>query len=117
MVLDFKLKVCGTTLLKQLFSMDQELEKLHLFPRIPMIPSDSPFDYKRLQFPVKVSFAITINKGQGQTIIYVGLNLREDCFSHGQLYVGVTRTGNPDNQIVLIPQGNKTKNIVYTEVL
>lgn len=66
---------------------------------------------------MKVSFAITINKGQGQTITYVGVDLREQCFSHGQLYVGLTRTGNPNNQLILIPQGEKTKNIVYTEVL
>jgi ATP-dependent DNA helicase PIF1 len=51
-----------------------------------MIPSDLPFSFKRLQFPVKVSFAITINKAQGQTFKYVGIDLRTECFSHGQLY-------------------------------
>ena len=32
-----------------------------------MIPTDLPFSFKRLKFPVKVSFAVTINKAQGQT--------------------------------------------------
>lgn len=72
-------------------------------PRIPMIPTDLPFQFKRLQFPVKNSFAITINKSQGQTYKYVGIDLRKHCFSHGQLYVTLSRSGNADNQHILIP--------------
>lgn len=82
-----------------------------------MFPTDYPFAFKRLQFPVKISFAMTINKAQGQTFKYVGLHLEKDCFSHGQLYVGLSRSGNADNQFICIPRGNRTKNIVYSEVL
>nr|XP_032525562.1 fatty acyl-CoA reductase wat-like [Danaus plexippus plexippus] len=38
-----------------------------LIPRIPMIPMDLPFDFKRLQFPVRLAFAMSINKSQGQS--------------------------------------------------
>ncbi|XP_023209563.1 uncharacterized protein LOC111612564 [Centruroides sculpturatus] len=70
--------------------------------RIPMVPTDLPFKFKCLQFPIKVSFAITINKLQGQTFQCVGVDLCMESFSHGQLYVELSRTGNHNNQIILI---------------
>ncbi len=85
-------------------------------PRIPLIPSDMPFQFRRLQFPVKPSFAMSINKAQGQSLQVVGLNLAEPVFSHGQLYVGCSRVGNPQHLYVHSPEG-KTKNIVYQEAL
>ncbi|XP_052750249.1 uncharacterized protein LOC128200537, partial [Galleria mellonella] len=39
-----------------------------LIPRIPMIPNDIPFSFKRLQFPVRLAFAMSINKSQGQSL-------------------------------------------------
>ncbi|XP_017493237.1 PREDICTED: uncharacterized protein LOC108381326 [Rhagoletis zephyria] len=46
-----------------------------LLPRIPMIPTDMSFEFKRLQFPVRLAFAMTINKSQGQTFRVCGVNL------------------------------------------
>ena len=85
-------------------------------PKIPIIPSDLPFEFKRLQFPVKLSFAMTINKAQGQSLKYAGLNLMSPCFSHGQLYVGCSRVGSPQQIFIHVPEG-KTTNVVYPEVL
>ena len=36
-------------------------------PRIPIIPSDLPFEFKRLQFPVRPCSAMSINKAQGKS--------------------------------------------------
>uniref|UniRef100_UPI00358E6312 ATP-dependent DNA helicase PIF1-like n=2 Tax=Myxine glutinosa TaxID=7769 RepID=UPI00358E6312 len=62
-------------------------------PRIPIIPTDMPFQFKRLQFPVRLSFAMTINKSQGQFLKVAGVELTSPCFSHGQLCVACSRVG------------------------
>jgi ATP-dependent DNA helicase PIF1 len=85
-------------------------------PRIPLIPSDCPFPFKRLQFPIRPCFVMTINKAQGQSLSVVGLNLDDPCFSHGQLYVGCSRVGQRDKLFICSPN-QKTKNIVYPTVL
>ncbi|XP_051220245.1 uncharacterized protein [Lolium perenne] len=96
-------------------------------PRIPLSPSDDIsllFKFKRKQFPIRLSFAMTINKAQGQTIPTVGIYLPEPVFSHGQLYVALSRgvsrhttriLAKPNNDID--PTGKSTKNIVYRDVL
>ena len=83
-----------------------------LIPRIPMIPTDMSFQFKRLQFPIRLAFAIMINKAQGQSLELYGLYLHPDCFSHGQLYLACSRVGNPDNLFIYTETGT-TKNIVY----
>ena len=59
------------------------------WPKIKLVSeeSDLPYAWARRQFPVRIAFAMTINKAQGQTLERVGVYLREACFSHGQLYV------------------------------
>ena len=44
---------------------------------------------------------MTINKSQGQTIPNVGVYLRESVFSHGQLYVALSRETATSNIKVL----------------
>ena len=87
-----------------------------LIPWIPKIPTDISFQFKGLQFPIWLAFAITINKAQGQSLELCGLYLHTDCFSHGQLYVACSRVGDPDNLFINTETGT-TKNIVYPQVL
>jgi len=86
-------------------------------PRIPMIPTDYPFLFKRVQFPIRPCLSITINKAQGQTLKVLGIDLNESCFTHGQLYVALSRIGNPNNLHILLPSSKLTQNIVYKEIL
>ncbi|XP_015378648.1 PREDICTED: uncharacterized protein LOC107172867, partial [Diuraphis noxia] len=60
-------------------------------PRFSLTPNDHPFEFKLLQFPLKVCFTMTIKKSQGQTLKFAGIDLREKCFLHGQFYVACSR--------------------------
>lgn len=84
-------------------------------PRIPLIPSNFPFQFKWLQFSSKVCFAMTLNKSQGQTLKFAGVYLREDCFSLDQFYVPCSRVRSPSSLVVQEPEGT-TKNVLHKEV-
>ncbi|PIA50920.1 hypothetical protein AQUCO_01100021v1 [Aquilegia coerulea] len=68
-------------------------------PRITLQPSvsETPFQMARRQFPVRLAFAMTINKSQGQSV---------KCTSSNRIFVLL---GNEDD--------DKTTNVVYPEVL
>ena len=91
----------------------------HAFiPRITLTSSDElPFELHRCQFPVRLAFAMTINKAQGQSLGMVGLDLHDPVFAHGQFYVGVSRGRNWSKVKVLLRESRETTNIVYKDVL
>ena len=89
-----------------------------LLPRIDFIANNSklPFKLRRRQFPIRVCFAMTINKSQGQSLDKVGIYLEESVFSHGQLYVDLSRA-RTRNGIRIVAPNTMLQNIVYHEVL
>ncbi|XP_075499811.1 uncharacterized protein LOC142538359 [Primulina tabacum] len=101
--------------------------KMVLIPRIPLSLAENegyPFQFRRKQFPIRLCFAMTINKSQGQTIPIVGVYLPEPVFSHGQLYVALSRGVSMKFTKVLVKpdvnngdDGTLTRNVVYKEVL
>lgn len=63
---------------------------------------------------------MTINKSQGQTIEHVGIYLPQPVFSHGQLYVALSRCPTFANLNIFIehkPDRKHTANVVFKQVL
>lgn len=98
--------------------------------RIDLAPGTTqlPFVLRRRQFLIKLAFAMTINKSQGQTLDKVGIYLPEPVFSHGQLYVAFSRVKKSSDVKIQIVNGKEqgklieesdaifTKNVVYKEI-
>ena len=84
---------------------------------MPLIPSDTnlPFDFQRTQFPIRPAFCITINKSQGKTLDYAALWLGdENVFSHGQLYVALSRVSSIKNLRIATKNTNGfVRNVVF----
>ena len=99
-----------------------------LIPRIVFAPDDTnlPFKLKRVQFPLRLAYVLTINKSQGQTFEEVGIYLEKACFGHGQLYVAFSRARSFRSVKVKVANSFQqgyvdgkcfTKNVVYKQVL
>nr|XP_028945292.1 uncharacterized protein LOC103408064 [Malus domestica] len=93
-------------------------------PRIITESSENkyPFTLRRRQFPLRICYPMTVNKSQGQSLKIVGLFLSQTVFSHGQLYVALSRVTSKQGLKIVIAHDSDmpygyTKNIVYKDVL
>jgi ATP-dependent DNA helicase PIF1 len=101
--------------------------KFVFIPRITLHSDEDTADCEgklsRTQFPVQSAFAMTINKAQGQTLENVVVSLLDPVFSHGQLYVALSRVTALSKLKILLKksehdqQTRETKNVVFQEVL
>ena len=79
----------------------------------------NPFTFTRRQFPIKLAFAMTINKSKGQTFDRIGVDLRKDIFNHGQLYLAFSRVRSSEALRIYLDnqrENNASKNYVYKEL-
>ena len=76
------------------------VQTLDDFPRTISIPRicfkfkpkfKSSYNIIRIQFPLKLAYAITNNKSMGQSTIKTLYDVTGESFSHGQVYVGFSR--------------------------
>ena len=79
--------------------------------------TDFPFQFSRRQLPLRHSYCLTIHKSQCQTFQRIGLYLPTDkqCFTHGQLYVALSRVAQGSRGIV--STNKRLKNVVYKNAL
>ncbi|KAL3096906.1 hypothetical protein niasHT_028962 [Heterodera trifolii] len=85
----------------------------------PKAPHEGPIKCERIQYPLRPGSVMTINKSQGQTLARVGVLLdTSQCFSHGQLYVALSRVRDSDNIRVCTTRSDlRVKNVVIRELL
>ena len=69
------------------------------FSTLPLILYS--FSYGRQLFII-MEFAMTINKSQGQSLKRLVIYIRRPLFSHGQLYVALSRCTNPDPLLIIL---------------
>ena len=65
---------------------NQHNGEITFIPHIGLIPSTKTglsFQLHRRQFPIRLAFTLTINKAQGQSVHFIGIDLQEPVFSHG----------------------------------
>jgi ATP-dependent DNA helicase PIF1 len=86
-------------------------------PHKPGLRTKSTLEFVRTQFPLRLAFAMTIHKAQGQTLDKVGVYLNSPIFSCGQLYVALSRVRRAQDIVVFNPDCTKiVKNVVHPGV-
>jgi hypothetical protein len=72
-----------------------------------------------VHIPIRMAFAMTTNKNQGQTLNNVGVYLPSLVFYHGQLYVAISWVTSNAKIKIFSDQGPNgyMRNMVYKEVL
>ncbi|XP_058202832.1 uncharacterized protein LOC131317291 [Rhododendron vialii] len=112
---------CGTRIIEVKILSREKSGNLEFIPRISLTPSSSEFPFRmtRRQLSVRLAYAMTINKSQGQSVKFIGLDLRTPMFSHGQLYVALCRCTSFDHISILLPEDktDTTTNVVYPKIL
>ena len=104
-------------------------EPLLLIPRVIHLTKNDefPFIMKRVQFPVKLAYVMTFQRAQGQSLDKCGILLSRSVWTHGQLYVAMSRCGAMSRvkiyanqaefeELNLPPDNHYRHNVVYTEV-
>ena len=90
-----------------------------IIPHILLIPSNSTLPLSLDAFSFLLHFVLpcmSINKSQGQTFKAVGVDLTNESFTHGMLYVALSRAGSPNCLTLLVREGFRMGNVVYHEV-
>jgi len=77
----------------------------------------------RTQFPLRLAYAMTKNKSQGQSIPFTLNDIRNNPFSHGHLYVSMSRATDVDSTAFfckedqILEEAVMVVNVVYPEMM
>ena len=83
--------------------------KYYNIPRIRFtvtLPYGRSIKMERKQFPLRLAYAMTYNKSQGQEFDRVVVDVRKQPFTHGHLYVALSRIRIANNIRLFIEKSN-----------
>ncbi|CAM9337421.1 unnamed protein product, partial [Ectocarpus sp. 13 AM-2016] len=79
---------------------------------------------KRVQFPIRLCFCITVHRAQGQTLDRTCFDLLLDASAYGHLYVGLSRVRKADDMVIFTTRDRidsdghaNVQNIVFESLL
>ena len=116
-------------------TMGENTERTIKIPQISFkfrLPYGKSYQMIRKQFPLRLAYAMTYNKSQSQTLSKVLLDVTSPPFSHGQLYVALSRVRDCQNIVMYLKREQLTEiqidrqtmsfvptieNIVYQDVI
>ena len=85
-------------------------------PRINFTLSRAGVKISRIQFPLILAFALTVNRSQSKTFPHVQLDCSKQPFGHGQLYVAFSRATSSAT-LDFVDFSIALENIVYLELI
>jgi len=92
---------------------------LHVISRLRfLVPHYSGFTLIRTQFPLGLAYAMTKNKSQGQSIVWLLNDIRGDAFAHGQEYVAESRPIDVDQAAFFAsPEQVDSGHVIFSNVV
>ncbi len=78
----------------QTIENDNSPGEVHFIPRIRFrfaLPYGESYEVTRTQFPLRLAYAVSINKSQGQQYEDILFDTTHQAFTHGHLYVALSR--------------------------
>lgn len=79
-------------------------------PTTHKVKRETPYIQRTYQYPIKLAYALTIHKSQGQTYDKVVVDLKSHIFAPGQLYVALSRAKTLSGLFL-------TKKISYSDII